>query len=420
MFSRYSGTAKKMLAVTAVAFTVLGTLPAQAFDAPQVAAKIRVARPKLHDPMGWATDILGALQAHKLPQTPDNVCSLIAIIDQESAFSANPAVPNLGKISEKALIKKLNQHPLLGGQASNFLTQYPNPSHPFMQRIRQAKTERDLDWAYRDVMAGLAQVYKLSFLMNSSFTRDFIESQNEINTLGAMQVDVGFAIQHEMQRRGNALSLQDIYQLRDTLYTRKGGLYYGTLLLLGYETAYDKKLYRFADYNAGRYSSRNAAFQQALGALAKQPIIPDGDLLIYEPGGAISPSISNTEQMVRYVADKYGLILPDQRIRSDLMQEKTLGFNLTSTYKTVIRAYQLVKKSTPAYAIVPQITLHSEKTLRILTTERFANKVNQRYQRCIAQPLAVSPPATSLVAEPAKVAPPAASFLQNWINAPAR
>lgn len=413
-----------MAIIAGVALLVSPIAPA--FDVPQIAAKIKAARPKVRDPAGWANDILGALQAHNLPQTPENVCALVAIIDQESAFSANPSVPNLGKMSEKAVVAKLNQHPILGGQAGTFLTQYPNPRNSFMQRIRHAKTERDLDWAYRDLTAGIAQEYKLSFLMNSDFARDFIESQNEINTLGPMQVDVGFAVQHEAARRGKALSLQEIYQLRDALYTRKGGLYYGTLLLLGYETGYSKKLFRFADYNAGRYTSRNAAFQTVVGALAKLPIATDGDLLMYAKS-SVSPNVSNTEQAVRIVADKYGLILPNQRIRNDLMQEKTLGFNSTSTYKTVMQAYQLVKKTAAPYAVVPRITLRSEKTSRILTTERFANMVNKRYQRCLAQPAgAVSQaiPATvgksvSPAAPTATDPHPAPSFLQDWVNLPA-
>ena len=356
------------------------------YDIAQIAAKIAAARPKTSDTAGWANDILLALQAHNIPQTPENICAMVATIDQESAFSANPAVPNLGKLSEKAVINKLNQYPFLGGQAEAFLYQFPSSRDSFMQRIRRAKTERDLDTTYRNIMSSLAQEYHLSFLINSDYARDFIESQNEINTLGAMQVNIKFASQFESTRRGGApLSLNEIYQLRNDLYTRKVGLYYGALLLLGYDTGYNRKLYRFADYNAGRYSSRNAAFQTVLGTLAKLPLATDGDLLLYEKG-QVSSAVSSTEQATRFVANKYGLILPDQRIRNDLMQEKTLGFNNTATYKTIMEAYRLVKKTLPPYAIVPHIVLHSSKTARKLTTESYANMVNKRYQKCLGAP----------------------------------
>lgn len=343
-------------------------------------ALIKTAKPKITDANGWAQDILDTLKLHNIPSSKENVCAVIAIIAQESNFVANPAVPNLGRLSEQAIIQKLNQIPVLGGEAEVFLNHFPNPRDSFMQRIRRAKTERDLDVAYRDLVAGLMQEYKLDFI-----GEDSIESNNEVRTLGAMQVSIDFANQYEAENRGHTLSLNEIYQLRDKLYSRKGGLYYGTLMLLGYETGYNKKLYRFADYNAGRYTSRNAAFQYVIASLANDSLVLDGDLLIYE-NGEISASVSSTEQVLRAVNYQYNLGLNDSQIRRDLVLEKTMTFNKTATYKSVTNLYRKRKKVEPAYAIIPSITLHSMKTSRVLTTEKFANTVNGRYQRCIGLP----------------------------------
>ncbi len=343
-------------------------------------ALIKTAKPKITDANGWAQDILDTLKLHNIPSSKENVCAVIAIIAQESSFVANPAVPNLGRLSEQAIIQKLNQIPVLGGEAEVFLNHFPNPRDSFMQRIRRAKTERDLDVAYRDLVAGLMQEYKLDFI-----GEDSIESNNEVRTLGAMQVSIDFANQYEAENRGHTLSLNEIYQLRDKLYSRKGGLYYGTLMLLGYETGYNKKLYRFADYNAGRYTSRNAAFQYVIASLANDSLVLDGDLLIYE-NGEISASVSSTEQVLRAVNYQYNLGLNDSQIRRDLVLEKTMTFNKTATYKSVTNLYRKRKKVEPAYAIIPSITLHSMKTSRVLTTEKFANTVNGRYQRCIGLP----------------------------------
>lgn len=380
--SQYLG--KKQPQSTALPAAVSG------MEVSEVSRLIKVAEPAVKDAAGWAADILAVLKLHRLPQVRENVCSVIAVADQESGFVANPAIPNLGKMSEKAVNDKLHKLSLLGDGAILFLNQFPNKQNSFMQRIRNARTERDLDLAYRDLIAGLEQYirqYKLGLLVDNGIARDLIEGSNEIDTIGSMQVAVDFAVQHEMEKRGGkALTLEDIYKVRDNMYTRQGGLYYGTLLLLGYDTGYDKKLYRFADFNAGRYSSRNAAFQSVVGSLLGKKIATDGDLLIYKADGDVSLSVSGTEQAVRDIVKKLALDLNEFRIRRDLMQEKKLAFNDTPTYKAIMTAYASAKKVKPTYAIVPQIQLHSEKTSRILTTEKFANTVYARYQKCVAQP----------------------------------
>lgn len=353
----------------------------------ETARLIKAAEPTMRDPRGWAADLLEALRLHDLPQSLENACAVIAITDQESGFVANPAVPNLGKLSEQAVRQKLNQIPMLGEGAALFLSQFPDTTNSFMQRIRRAKTERDLDLAYRDLIDGLGQYarqYKLDLLLDNRFARDLIEGSNEIDTIGSMQVAVSFAVQYETeQRQGKALGLADIYQIRDKLYTRKGGLYYGTLLLLGYQTGYDKKIYRFADFNAGRYSSRNAAFQAVLGELLGKPLATDGDLLIYQQDGMIATTISSTEKTALVVAQKLRLPLDARRIRNDFAQEKTVAFNDTDTYKTIRATYRQQTGKNAPYAMIPSILLRSEKSSRILSTEKFANTVNARYQRCV-------------------------------------
>lgn len=368
---------------------VVATTPAApAFGLLPTVMLIKAAEPAVADPRGWASDVLEVLHSHGLPQNRENVCAIIAVADQESGFVANPTIPNLGKMSEKAVVEKLSKLSILRGGALTFLNRFPSANDSFMQRIRRAKTERDLDLAYRELVAGLgdyARQYKLGLLVDNRFARDFIEGSNEIDTIGSMQVAVDFAVQQETQRRGGkVLSLQEIYQIRDKLYTRKGGLYYGTLLLLGYESGYDKKLYRFADFNAGRYSSRNAAFQTVIAALNKQPLASDGDLLIYKADGSAAITVSGTEQALRTINKTFALNLKDWQIRRDLMQEKTLGFNDTPTYKLIRATYAKATGKMPVYAQVPSITLHSEKTSRILTTGKFADTVYGRYQRCLA------------------------------------
>lgn len=379
---------KAQLSETKAATETKPAIPVLSLE--QTTQLIKIAEPKVREPRAWAGDLLAVLKEHGLEQSRENICAVIAIADQESGFVANPAVPNLGKISEQAVSTKLKKYSLLGDGAVLFLNKFPNANDSFMQRIRKAKTERDLDLAYRDLIGGLtqyAQQYKLNWLVDNRFANNFIEGNNEISTIGSMQVAVQFAVQFEReQRKGKALSLEEVYQIRDKLYTRKGGLYYGTLLLLGYETGYDKKIYRFADFNAGRYSSRNAAFQTMLAKLADKKIASDGDLLIYQQDGYAEMTVSGTEQAIRTVAVKFNLGLKDYQIRRDLLKEKQLAFNSTPTYQAILKTYKQETGKAPLYAQLPGIELHSEKSSRILTTAKFANTVNTRYQRCVSSP----------------------------------
>jgi hypothetical protein len=55
------------------------------------------------DRTGWATDLYAALAALELPATPDNICAAIAVIQQESGFRVDPAVPGLAVIARKEI-----------------------------------------------------------------------------------------------------------------------------------------------------------------------------------------------------------------------------------------------------------------------------------------------------------------------------
>ncbi|WP_411728326.1 DUF1615 family protein [Methyloglobulus sp.] len=122
----------------------------------------------------------------------------------------------------------------------------------------------------------------------------FIEQHNNIDTVSSVQVAVRFAINNEQSRRHKNLTLKEFWELRDLMYTRKGGLYYGAMQLLSYDSGYSQKIHRFADFNAGRYASRNAALQILLAKLLKKKLSLDGDLLNYDTNGEPKLQKSNT------------------------------------------------------------------------------------------------------------------------------
>jgi hypothetical protein len=345
---------------------------------------IRNARPGVADPQGWAIDLLDVLRAQSLPASRENICSSIAVIAQESGFVADPAVPGLGALAEKSLQTKLGRIPILGRVALNFLETSPSLGESYMARIRAAKTERDLDMTYRSIVDDAGKRSSLSLLVQSGLLNQMIEDRNDINTIGSMQVSVRFALATARASRYLPMNLADVYAVRDDLYTRHGGMHYGVMQLLGYESGYNRKIYRFADYNAGRYASRNAAFQKIISVLSKTKLATDGDLLLYGKDQQAIAKVSGTETALRGVIKKFKLGIDDKQLRADLTKEKSADFPATQTYLQIRDVYARTSKQPVAFAEIPAIELNSPKIRRRMTTQNFAESVDRRYKSCVA------------------------------------
>lgn len=350
----------------------------------RTAQLITAARPGVIDPQGWAIDLLDVLRTQSLPASRENVCSAIAIIAQESGFVADPAVAGLGGLAERTLRAKFDRIPILGRLAVHFLETTPSAGDSYLARIRAAKTERDLDMTYRAMVDDAGKRSSLSVLVQSGLLNQMIEDRNDINTIGSMQVSVRFALQNAGTRRWLPMNLADVYAVRDDLYTRHGGMYYGVLQLLGYESGYNRKIFRFADYNAGRYASRNAAFQNMISVLTNVKLAHDGDLLLYNKDQQALAKVSSTESVLRGLIKQYGLGIDDKKLRADLIKEKSAEFPATQTYLMVRDLFVRNTKRPIAFAEVPSIELNSPKIRHHMTTQNFADSVDKRYKKCVA------------------------------------
>jgi hypothetical protein len=138
-------------------------------------------------------------------------------------------------------------------------------------------------------------------------------------------------------------------------------------------------LYRFADFNAGRHASRNAAFQNALGVASGLPVALDGDLL---PQASDAPR-GETERAALTLAARLGL--GEAAIRRDLEKGADAGFEKTALYERVFSYAERLDRRTLPRAVVPRIDLRSPKFTRKLTTEWFARRVDERHRRCLAR-----------------------------------
>ena len=343
---------------------------------------------RVNDRQSWAQDIFDIMQELSIPKTKQNVCSVVAVVDQESNFVADPTVPGLGEKAVQEINSRLKEKfeaklgETIGGTVAEYfedvLKNQPSPENNYMSQMRKVKTERELDLLYREIFDYMSKHYHVSALTGAAklVGQDIGEKMNPITTLGSMQVHINYAKEHKRQS-GN------IAELRNDLYTQYGGLYYGIHRLMKYPADYDKAIYRFADYNSGMYSSRNAAFQRMLNAMTKTEISLDGDLLLYTKNGDIKATQSQTEKELIAIFAQNNILVTPRQIRSDLKKEKEKSFEDTQTYLAVQKLYQNKTKKEPIYATMPQVVISGPKLSRDYNTNWFASRVNGRYETCM-------------------------------------
>ena len=353
------------------------------------AEQIRKALPgRVNDRTSWAQDIYDITEQLGIPQTKENVCSIVAVVDQESNFVADPQVAGLGEKAVKEVQTRLDEKfkeklgDGIGGTVAGYfeevLKTQPSPKDNYLSQMRRVKTERELDELYREIFDYMSKHYHVSALTGAAklVGQDFGEKMNPITTLGSMQVHIGYAKEHKRQG-GN------IAELRTDLYSQYGGLYYGIHRLMMYPADYDKPLYRFADYNSGMYSSRNAAFQSMLNDLTAAELTLDGDLLLYSKDGSPRSAKSESERELTNVFAANNVILTPRQIRADLKNEKEQDFEDTATYRAVTKLYKEKTGKEPFYAMMPQVVISGPKLSRDYNTNWFASRVNGRYQTCM-------------------------------------
>jgi hypothetical protein len=311
------------------------------------------------NPEGWAIDMFAAFEALEVRPTARNICAVVAVIQQESGFQVDPVVPGLPTLARREIDERAARYHIPDTLVNLALRARSPDGRSYAERLQQAKTERALSDMFED------------FIGTVPLGRQLFADLNPVRTGGPMQAGIAFAESH-VKTKTYPFPLDD--GVRREVFTRRGGLYFGIAHLLDYPVSYDSMLYRFADFNAGHYASRNAAFQQAVSSLSKTRLAIDGDLL---REGSSEPS--QTELAVRKLAARIGL--DERRIRRDLEREKTHEFEETDVYRKV---FELADERAPApRAAVPDIRLQSVKISRKLTTEWFARRVDDRYRRCL-------------------------------------
>lgn len=324
---------------------------------------VRLMPASAKDRGGWATDITAAFAALGLEPTTRNLCATLAVIEQESTYAVDPAVPGLGKIARAEIDRRAEQRHVPQLLVRGALALQSSNGKSYAERIAAVRTERELSLVYEDLIDRIPLGQRL------------FAGSNPVRTGGPMQVSVAFAERHAREHP-YPYATQD--SIRHELFNRRGGVYFGIAHLLGYPANYDRMIYRFADFNAGFYASRNAAFQNAASLASGIPLALDGDLVDHDddkPGA--------TELAVRALAQR--IDMSDSQIRRALERGDSAEFEQGKLYERVFALAEQTERKALPRALVPRIDLKSPKITRKLTTEWFAKRVDGRYRSCLAK-----------------------------------
>jgi len=360
--------------------------PARPPPPPLGPAQVQAAFPEgVGDPAGWAKDLLAAFSDAGLVPDATRVCGVVAVLEQESGFQADPPVPNLGALVRRRLEEEARKYGPLGPAAMNRLLKdrAPGDRRTFEQRMRRLRTERELDLLFRDMLEAERREHPAMVatanLLDTVFRGRRLEDLNPVTTAGSMQVSVRWAIDYA-HTRGWPDGEEAV---RDALYTRAGGLRFGVPRLWGYPLTDADPLYRFADYNAGQYASRNAAVQRALAQLTGLPLAADGDLLLIGPDGRPTAEDSETLRAFRVFRDRFVPTLPEARLRQDLEKGKELAFEETPSYLALRRIWRERTGNALPAAAVPALELKSPKLRQGYSTAAYARNVLRHHRACL-------------------------------------
>lgn len=322
---------------------------------------LRLLPPGVSERKAWAIDIAAAFAAQGLVASKEHLCAVVAVTAQESGFKVHPVIAGLPTIARRAIDERAARRHVPGFVVDAALSLKSPDGRRYRTRLASVRTEAQLSDMFQDFIG-----------MVPLGTRLF-GGLNPVHTGGPMQVSVSFAEAH-----AHAYPYPVPKSIRHEVFTRRGGMYFGIMHLLGFPVDYPRPIYLFADYNAGWYASRNAAFQHAVSLATGIPLQRDGDLIAYDSG-----TPGQTELAVRTLGRR--LHLGDSDIRDALRRGGQRDFRNTEVYKRVFALAERMQHQTLPRVMLPGITLHSPKISRKLTTAWFARRVDMRYRRCMAR-----------------------------------
>lgn len=346
------------------------------------------------EPERWLAAINAALFARKADCADDDFLVLVlSTIQMESGVRADPSLaePDLEALFVRRKEQLAGENLLAAG-----LLAASTMEDDLRQKLRRdtlrgrVRTERDLArYTDSDLRPWLRDYLQRTYLMPEYLAMN-AEARwlpDPVKTIGPMQVNTVKAFRNAAARGEEIESPEAMRALLlapETALTR--GIEEGVALLLKGYRAYrpemepaDAVLFSAADYNAGEFSSRNAAYQEMLATLTSRRLSLDGDLLLYRDGSPTEVP-SRSELAAREVLPLLGAA----RVRQDLLTEKEEDFSRTLTARAICERFQKAagkdcpRARIPAGAGNPKADL---KLGRTYTPENYARGVFGIFKR---------------------------------------
>ena len=283
----------------------------------------------------------------------------------KSSVSITPDLSDNGMIKDITLIlsKRKNPDPRLWAEK---IVQYETKNDPRMIAMILATLSKEngpffISW-------------KLECLASKVSSRS--------KTLGPISMNVNLARQVAKRVDGKDYTVDEMKQMLcdSGLLGLKYGIAYIDELISAYHRdnspiTQEQIEFVAADYNAGTFSSRNAALQKQISKLAGTNLELDGDFLIYPGDDPTNPSlqVSQSESAIRQVLSPQ---LTEQQIREDLKKEKTRDFENTQTYKLIKQKYTQ-QFGNPEFAIIPEIVVKAK--IKFYASHTLQDYVKEHY-----------------------------------------
>jgi hypothetical protein len=163
-----------------------GAAPLKKGEKPvDVASVVRQKMPStVKDRNAWAEALAKTFESQKIAPTEENICSVLAVAQQESMYQSDPAVPGLNNIAWKEIDRRAESMHIPVFLVHTALKISSPNGKTYSERLDTVKTEKQLSAIFDDFINMVPMGQKL------------FGSLNPVHTGGPMQVSIAFAEKH--------------------------------------------------------------------------------------------------------------------------------------------------------------------------------------------------------------------------------